>query len=186
MFILGHTLSFFMLLCLTSFFLGFSVLARILLFRYSPRPFSNTRPKSTIFRYSPRIYSFPILAQIIPFFGTHLDTISSPILDRIRSLLRYSTRYDLFSSTRLDTIFFVLDSPVLARIWSFLSRILRYSPRYDLFSCISSDTILSILDSPILAQIWSPVYIVFYGTRPDLIHFPLVYSCIVSGSLDLF
>ena len=56
MFILGHTPSFFVLLCLASFF-GFSGT------RLDPSPVFAW----TIFRYSPEFYPFPVLAWILPF-----------------------------------------------------------------------------------------------------------------------
>ena len=83
MFILGHTPSFFVLLCLASFS-GFSrtspdhssILTKIL-------PFSGTRLNSTLFRYSSG-----------PFFSTRLDS----------TLLRYSP--EPFSSTRPSSTLF--------------------------------------------------------------------------------
>ena len=100
MFILGHTPSFFMLLCLASYFLGFLVLARILpLSRYSPRTFSDTRPG---------IYPFSVLAHNLLFSGICLNS----------TIFQYLLGYDLFFGTIPNTIFFVLDSPILTQIRS--------------------------------------------------------------------
>ena len=149
MFVLGHTPSFFVLLCFASFFFGFSDT------RLHPSPVLTR----TILQYSPRFDPFPVLVRTLlrylpgPFSSTHLDSTPFPVL--ARTLLQYSPRYDLFSGTYSNTILFILDSPVLARIrspvclllsstrpdtisslvlaWirSFLSWILRYLPRFD-------------------------------------------------------
>ena len=104
----------------------FPVLAQNLL-RYSPRnlPFFGTCPQSTLFWYLLEFYHFSVLARIrsllryypeydlfcLGFSNTHPDSIP-----RLSCILWYSSRYDLFFGTRLDTILSVLDSPVLARI----------------------------------------------------------------------
>ena len=114
MFILGHTPSFFMLLCLPSF-LGSLVLARTL---------SGTRLDSTLSWYSPGPFS--ILARILPFFGTRLDPF--PVLVQILPFFRYEPEH--FPGTSLNTF------PVLARILPFSSTRpdpFRYSPEFYLF-----------------------------------------------------
>ncbi|KAJ9693101.1 hypothetical protein PVL29_012013 [Vitis rotundifolia] len=152
--------------------------------------FSDTPPDSISFLVMARIGCF--LSFILWYsYGFDSSSISySLVLARIRFPLRYSHRfnlrlsvtlryspeYDLFSANRPDTIIFVLDSPVLARIRfrvcldAFfllfsgtrtdsilrLSPIPRYSPEYDLLSGTRSDTILSVLDSAVLRWIDSP------------------------------
>ena len=175
MFVLGHTPSFFVLLCLASLF-GFSGTHLNLFpvltwtsFRYSPEPFFGTRTDPfpvlawTLFRYSPGPFSnthpnstpFSVLAWILlryllePFSDTHLD--STPF--------RYSSRYDLFSGTRLDTILFVLDSPILARILSLIYLVFS-GTRSNMISSLVLAQIRSLLQhrarislgSPVLAQ----------------------------------
>ena len=143
MFILGHTPSFFVLLCLASFFGFFGtlpdpspVLARILLVsRYSPGPFFDTRPDP-----------FPILTWILPNSRYSLRPFSSTPLDS--TLFRYSVR-PFFDIHQDSTSFLVLAltlfrySPgfhpfsVLTRPFSDThpnSTPFRYSPKYDLFS----------------------------------------------------
>ena len=167
MFILRHTPSFFVLLCLTSFFSGFLVLAYIWsLLQYSLGydpfclGFSGTCLDSIphlshILQYSPR-YDL--------FFGTRPNSI--PCLSCI---LRYSLIYNLFFGTCPNTILSVLDSSILARIRSSICLVFfGTSP-----NIISSPA--SCLD-----------FLGFSDTRLDLIPFPLVYFGIVSGSLDLF
>ena len=142
------------------------------LFRYSPRPFSGTRPDCTPFSVLARTlfwYSFG------PFFGTCPN-----LIPRLYRILQYSLGYDFFSSTCPK------------------STILRYSPRFYHFSVLAHirsllgtrlDTILSVLDYPVLAQIRSPVCLVFSGTRRDTISFSvscpnfLIFSSIAFGFL---
>ena len=158
MFVLGRTPSFFVLLCLASFYGFFGT--RPTPFWYSPKPLFNTCPNlfpvlaRTLLQYSPEFDPFPVLARIQPFSGTLPDPF--PVLTWILILSRYSPRY--FFSTCLDP------SSVLTRILSL------FGTRQDM---ISSPT--SCLD-----------FLGFSGTCPDLIHFPLVYSSIVSESPNNF
>ena len=82
---------------------------RFYLSRYLSGPFSDTRPDSTLLRYSSGFYPSSVLAYILPFFGTRLDSN--------------------FHDTRPDPF------PVLAPILPFTgtrpdSTILRYSPGF--------------------------------------------------------
>ena len=204
MFILGHTPSFFVLLCLASFF-RFSG-TRPNPFPVLTRTFSDTCPNFTLFRYLPGFYLFGTrpdftLLQYSPgfhFFGTHPD--SFPVLIRILPLSRYLP--GPFSSTHSDS-FPVLtrilpfsrylpgpfssthpnSTPFLVLVWT----LLRYSPRA--FFGTHSDTVLSVLDSPVLTWIRSPICLVFFDTRSDTISYPvsfldfLIFSSIASGFL---
>ena len=146
MFILGHAPSFFVLLCLASFFW---------VFKYSPEfyPFPGTRPDPSpvltriLFLYLSGFYPFlgtcldpsPVLTRILflylpgfyPFLGTCLDP--SLVLTRILPLSWYSS--GPFSGTHPDSTPF----SVLART------LLRYSPRFYPFPGTRSDP------SPVLA-----------------------------------
>ena len=164
--------------CAWLVFLGFSVLSRTLL-RYSPGfySFPDTRPDHssilalTLFRYSPRFYQIlgtrsdpsPVLPWIPPFFSTLSDPFS--IFTRILPLSWYSPWP--FFGTHLDFTLFQYSpdpSPILTQIL----------PHFDTRSnTISSPA--SCLD-----------FLRFFGTLPDLIHFPSVYSGLVSESPDLF
>ena len=139
MFILGNTLSFFVLLCLASFFGFFSTCP--------DSTFPDIRLDSTLLQYSPGYDPF-----CLGFFDTHSD--STPF--------RYSPRYDLLSGTHPDTILFVLDSPVLARIWSPVC-------------LVFSDTRLDKISSLIVAQIWSFLSWIFrYSPGLDPFSFSLL------------
>ena len=165
----------------------FSVLSRTLS-RYSPVPFLDTLPDPflvldgpfsgtrrnpspvlarTFLRYSPRFYlsryspdHFPVLARTLFWYSPEpfSGTLPEPfpVLTQILPLSQDSLRY--FSNTRLDP------SPVLTRILPL------------------SGTRLDMISSMALC----PDFLGFSGTHSDLIHFPLVYSSIVSGSPSLF
>ncbi|WJZ99862.1 hypothetical protein VitviT2T_018274 [Vitis vinifera] len=165
----------------------FSVLSRTLS-RYSPVPFLDTLPDPflvldgpfsgtrrnpspvlarTFLRYSPRFYlsryspdHFPVLARTLFWYSPEpfSGTLPEPfpVLTQILPLSQDSLRY--FSNTRLDP------SPVLTRILPL------------------SGTRLDMISSLALC----PDFLGFSGTHSDLIHFPLVYSSIVSGSPSLF
>ena len=175
MFILGHTPSFFVLLCLASFF-GFSntrsdstfpsTCPDSTFFRYLSEPFSDTHPNST---------PFPTLIRTLsqysswPFLGTRLDpfpALAWTLFVLSRTLLWYSPGPSLvlaepFPGTSPDPY------PVLART------IFWYSPEFYLFRYS-----LGFYPFPILTQIqsllrYSPRYdpfcLEFFGTCPDLI-----------------
>ena len=118
----------------------FPVLARTLL-RYSPGPFSGTRPDFTRFRYLPGTFSgtcpdpSPVLAR--SFFGT----CSNPSLVLTRNLLRYSP--GPFSGTRLNFTRF------------------RYSPGFHHFSVLARIPLFFGTcpnPSPVLARIKSLIF----------------------------
>ena len=115
-----------------------------------------------ILGHTPSFFVLLCLASFFGFSGTHLD--STLFLVLTQTLFRYSP--GLFSGTRSDPF------PVLART------LFRYSPGFYPFLGTRPDTI----SSPALC----PDFLGFSSTRPDLIPFPLVYSGIMSRSLDLF
>ena len=139
---------------------------------YSPRQFFDTRKDSTfsryspgfyyfsvhtlirpflviagiIFRYSHRFYLFPVLARILPFFGTHTNS----------TLFRYSLG-QIFD-TRTDSTFFgYLTRPD--------SSFFRYSHRFDPFSVLVG-TIFLYLHGFYLFLVFSPI-LPFLSTHTD-------------------
>ena len=144
MFILRHTPSFFVLLCLASFF-GF----------FSTRLDLSLVLSQTIFQYLPEFYPFPgtrsdpslVLAWILPFFDTRSDP--SSVLAWILPLFWYSP--GPFPGTCLDPF------PVLTQT------LLRYQPRFYPFPGTRLYSFL-VLTRTLLR--YSLGFYLFPGTRP--------------------
>ena len=161
------------------------------LFRYSTGMFFDTHMDSTFFRYSPGFYRFLVLTLIRPFSSTHPDCFSIlawillfPVLARIlpffgshidSTLSLYSPGQ--FFDTRTDSSFFQYlhwfnPSPVLARIiFSIPIRILPFSvlARILPFFGIHIDSIFS-GSRPKCFSILTWI-LPFSGTRPNSTNF---------------